>query len=88
MRPADVGKRGEFSRRGGVTAGQTAREALPFRQFDQSGHPRPIVFVGGPLFRHDAGLVPPFPVAIRKTPASNSGGSAKRRRKAQRTNHC
>jgi hypothetical protein len=41
MEPADAGNTGEISRRGGVTAGQTAHEALPFRQFDQSGHPRP-----------------------------------------------
>jgi hypothetical protein len=44
-RPADAGKGGEIVRGGGVTAGQTARAALPFRQFDQSGHPRSCRFV-------------------------------------------
>jgi hypothetical protein len=41
MVPADAGNKGEINRRGGLTAGQTARGALPFRQFDQSVHPRP-----------------------------------------------
>jgi hypothetical protein len=41
MTPADAGNTGEISRRGDLTAGQTAHETLSFRQFDQSVHPRP-----------------------------------------------
>jgi hypothetical protein len=43
MAPADAGNEGGFNRSGGVTAGQTAHEALSFRQFDQSSHPSPNV---------------------------------------------
>jgi hypothetical protein len=41
MAPADAGNAGEISRRGSLTAGKAAHEALSFRQFDQSVHPRP-----------------------------------------------
>jgi hypothetical protein len=44
MAPADAKLQCEICSRGGVTAGQTAPEALSFCQFDQSIHPRHVFF--------------------------------------------
>jgi hypothetical protein len=77
MAPADEGNAGEISRGGGLTAGQTAHEALSFRQFDQSGHPRAFrVIFRRPtrLARRKAATMISQP--IRQTPASMCGGSA------------
>jgi len=68
MAPADAGNAGEISRRGGLTAGQTAHEALSFRQFDQSGHPSPNVSFSAvaPACRTQGGNHD-FPVVPRNT---------------------